>query len=201
MEHHTLAFFKPYGIPSTFTDEKGRDTLKKFVPFPGVYAAGRLDLASEGLLILTDDGRLAHRLTDPVHHLPKTYLVQVEGMITDEALAQLESGLVLDGVRTRRCQAMRIPEPDLPERAKPVTPHAPPSWVRIQLREGRKHQIRRMTAMVAFPTLRLVRVAIGPVTIGELRPGQWRELSPGEVEALQESVPGQLLRKSFRVSR
>ncbi len=197
----TLAFFKPFGIPSTFTDEKGRDTLKKYIPFPGIYAAGRLDLASEGLLILTGDGDLDHRLTDPVHHLAKTYLVQVEGLITDEALAQLESGVVLDGVRTRRCQAMRIPEPDLPERAKPVTPHGPTSWVRIQLREGKKHQIRRMTTLAGFPTLRLVRVAIGPVTIGELQPGQWRELLPAEVDALKNSAPVQPFRKSFRVSR
>ncbi len=184
-DHRTLAFFKPYGIPSTFTDEIGRDTLKKYINVPGIYAAGRLDLASEGLLILTDDGALAHRLTDPVHHLPKTYLVQVEGQITDEALAQLEAGLTLDGVKTRRCRAMRIPIPDLPERAKPVTPHAATSWVRIGLREGKKHQIRRMTAQVGFPTLRLVRVAIGPVTVGELQPGQWRDLSPDEISALK----------------
>ncbi len=184
-EHHTLAFFKPYGVPSTFTDDEGRDTLKKYIPVPGVYAAGRLDLASEGLLILTDDGALAHRLTDPVHHLPKTYLVQVEGLISDDALAALENGLLLDGVKTRRCRALRIPPPDLPERAKPVTPHAPTSWIRIELREGKKHQVRRMTSLVGFPTLRLVRVAIGPITIAELVPGQWRELSPDEITALK----------------
>jgi 23S rRNA pseudouridine2457 synthase len=184
-EHHTLAFFKPYGIPSTFTDQNERETLKKYIPFPRIYAAGRLDLASEGLLILTDDGTLAHHITDPVHHLPKTYLVQVEGLITDEALSQLENGVVLDGVKTRRCLAMRIPAPNLPERAKPVTPHAPTSWIRIELKEGKKHQIRRMTALVGFPTLRLVRLAIGPVTVGDLLPGQWRELSPDEINALR----------------
>jgi 23S rRNA pseudouridine2457 synthase len=184
-EHHTLAFFKPYGIPSTFTDQNERETLKKYIPFPGIYAAGRLDLASEGLLILTDDGTLAHYLTDPVHHLPKTYLVQVEGLMTGEALAQLENGVVLDGVKTRRCLAMSIPAPNLPERAKQITPHAPTSWIRIELKEGKKHQIRRMTALVGFPTLRLVRLAIGPVTVGDLLPGQWRELSPDEIKALR----------------
>ncbi len=183
--HHTLAFNKPFGVPSTFTDEQGRDTLKKFIPFERVYAAGRLDLESEGLLILTDDGELAHRLTDPVHHLPKTYLVQVEGMITDGALGQLESGLILEGIKSRRCRAMRIQAPALPERSKPVTPHGPTSWVRVELREGKKHQIRRMTAMVGFPTLRLFRVAIGPISVGELLPGQWRELSPDEIDLLK----------------
>ena len=180
-----LAFFKPYGIPSTFTDEKERETLKKFIPIENIYAAGRLDLASEGLLILTDDGGLIHRLTDPDHHLPKTYLVQVEGEMTDDALARLESGLVLDGIKTRRCRAMRIPEPALPERSKPVTPHAPTSWLRIELKEGKKHQIRRMTALVGFPTLRLVRIAIGPVSLGEMNPGEWRELSTSELALLR----------------
>ncbi len=180
-----LAFYKPFGIPSTFTDENERDTLKKFIPVENVYAAGRLDLASEGLLILTDDGVLIHRLTDPDHHFTKTYLAQVEGEITEDALARLESGLVIKGMKTRRCRAMRIPVPALPERSKPVTPHAPTSWVRIELREGKKHQVRHMTALVGFPTLRLVRVAIGPVSLGDLRPGQWRELTPGELVLLR----------------
>ena len=180
-----LAFFKPYGIPSTFTDEIERETLKKFIQVEAIYAAGRLDLASEGLLILTNDGSLIHRLTDPVHHLSKTYLVQVEGEVTEEALTRLESGLVLDGIKTRRCRAMRIPEPVLPERSKPVTPHAPTSWLRIELKEGKKHQVRRMTALVGLPTLRLVRIAIGPVSLSNLQPGEWRELTANELALLR----------------
>ncbi len=185
MAYHYLAFYKPYGVPSTFTDEKGRATLKKYIPIEGVYAAGRLDLKSEGLLILTDDSSLAHRLTDPAHHVPKTYFVQVEGSITDQALAELETGVLLDGVRTRRCRIMHIPEPALPERAQPVTPHGLTSWVRIELKEGKKHQIRRMTTQVGFPTLRLVRIAVGPIVIGDMQPGEWRELTPFELSHLK----------------
>lgn len=184
----TLVFYKPFGIPSTFTDEAGRKTLKDFIPVSDVYAAGRLDLASEGLLILTNDGGLIHRLTDPDHHLPKTYLVQVEGNATDEALHRLENGLVIDGVKTRRCRALVIPEPDLAAREKPITPHAPPSWLRIELIEGKKHQIRRMTAAVGLPTLRLVRVAIGPISLGDLHPGEWRELSSEEASLLRKKT-------------
>jgi 23S rRNA pseudouridine2457 synthase len=154
----------------------------------GVYAAGRLDLASEGLLLLTDDGNLIHHLTDPEHHLPKTYLAQVEGPITQEALHRLENGLIIDGVKTRRCRALEIPAPDLPDREKPITPHAPTSWLRIELREGKKHQVRRMTAAVGLPTLRLVRVAIGQIGLGSLQPGQWRELSAGEVDLLRKKL-------------
>jgi 23S rRNA pseudouridine2457 synthase len=183
-----LAFFKPFGIPSTFTDESGRMTLKEYVQVKGVYAAGRLDLASEGLLILTNDGGLIHRLTDPVHHLFKTYFVQVEGLITPDAIASLESGLVLDDVMTRRCKVMLMPEPSLPPRGKPITPHGPTCWIRVDLREGKKHQIRRMTAAVGFPTLRLVRYAIGPITLGELQPGQSRDLSLQEIKMLKEKV-------------
>jgi 23S rRNA pseudouridine2457 synthase len=186
--HRYLAFFKPFGIPSTFTDEAGRTTLKEYIQVKDVYAAGRLDLASEGLLILTDDGDLIHRLTDPDHHLFKTYFVQVEGLITPDAIAAIQTGMVLDGVKTRRCKVMEIAEPALPLRSKQVTPHGPTCWLRIDLREGKKHQIRRMTAAVGFPTLRLVRVAIGPISLGELEPGQSRELSPQEIKLLRSKV-------------
>ena len=179
-----LAFNKPYGVVSHFTDPAGRDTLKAYVPVPDVYAAGRLDLDSEGLLLLTDDGSLIKRLTDPRFHLPKTYLVQVEGLVTHDALAQLERGVLIQAYRTRPCQAQLISEPDLPPRLKPVTPHAPTSWMRLLLHEGKKRQIRHMTAAVGFPTLRLVRVAIGPVSLGSLQPGQWRELTDEEVQKL-----------------
>jgi 23S rRNA pseudouridine2457 synthase len=192
-----LAFNKPYGIPSTFTDEAGRRTLKDFIPVAEVYAAGRLDLTSEGLLILSNDGGFIHRLTDPEHHLPKVYLVQVEGSINDQAIVQLESGVIIDGEMTRRSKVLEIPEPPLPERGKPVTPHGPTTWLRIELREGKKHQIRRMTAAVGLPTLRILRIAIGPVTLGEMQPGEWRELTNEEVV----SILRQGRRNSLRVSR
>lgn len=182
-----LAFYKPYGVLCAFTDDEGqRQTLKDYIPVTEVYPAGRLDLDSEGLLLLTDDGDLIHLLTNPMHKIEKTYLVQVEGEITDAALAQLERGVEVKGRQTRRCRAMKIPEPSLPERVKPVTPHGPTGWVRIVLREGKKRQIRHMTAAVGFPTLRLVRVSIGNVTLEGLTPGAWRELTGREVARLRE---------------
>jgi 23S rRNA pseudouridine2457 synthase len=183
-----IALFKPYGYQTTFTDPDGRPALRDLGDLPpGVYAAGRLDADSEGLLLLTDDGLLAHRLTDPHFEHPKTYLVQVEGTPTDKALRQLRSGVTFKGRSTRPAEVeLLAEEPQLPPRAKAVTPHAPPAWLRIVLREGRKRQIRHMTAAVGYPTLRIVRVAIGPITLGALQPGEWRELTPNEVEALRE---------------
>jgi len=160
--------------------------LKDYITIPDVYPAGRLDLDSEGLLLLTNDGELIHLLTNPVHKIEKTYMVQVEGEITDAALAQLEHGVEVKGRQTRRSQAMKVPEPNLPEREKPVTPHGPTSWIRMVLREGKKRQIRHMTAAVGFPTLRLVRVSIGNVTLEGLRPGEWRELTGQELTRLRE---------------
>jgi len=183
-----LIFNKPYGVVSAFTDSEGHPTLKDYIPVPGVYPAGRLDRDSEGLLFLSDDGDLIHRLTDPRFEHPKTYLVQVEGEVSDEALGRLMIGVVVKGKPTRRCRAMIIPEPDLPERPKAVTPHGPTTWLRLVLTEGRKRQIRHMTAAVGHPTLRLVRVAIGDIHLGELRPGEWRELSADEVNALRTSL-------------
>jgi len=180
---------KPYGVLSSFTDSDGqRLTLKDFVPVEGVYSAGRLDLDSEGLLLLTDDGDLIHQLTAPDHKIPKTYLVQVEGIATSEVLALLEQGVMVKGRMTRRCQAMVVPEPTLPDREKPVTPHGPTTWLRIVLREGKKRQIRHMTASVGLPTLRIVRIAIGHLNLEGLNPGEWRELEPREVARLQESI-------------
>lgn len=185
MDHfHYIALYKPYGVLSNFTDTAGRETLKAYIDLPGVYAAGRLDYDSEGLLLLTDDGALIQQLTDPLFHLPKTYFVQVEGLITPQAIAQLENGVLIHGMLTRRCQVSVILEPALPARRKPITPHAPPSWILILLQEGKKRQIRHMTAAVGFPTLRLVRVGIGPLELGSLQPGEWRELQAGEVRAL-----------------
>ena len=183
-----LAFYKPYGVLTAFTDAEGRPTLKNYIDVPGVYPAGRLDFDSEGMLLLTDDGGLAHRLTDPRFNHPKTYLVQVEGTVTPQALASLAAGVEVKGQRTRKAQVLEIPAPTLPERAKPVTPHGPTAWLRIVLREGKKRQIRHMTAAVGLPTLRIVRIAIGPIALGDLQPGEWRLLTPDEVRILKESV-------------
>jgi 23S rRNA pseudouridine2457 synthase len=180
-----LAFNKPFDVLSTFTDAEGRPTLKNYIDIPGIYSAGRLDRDSEGLLLLSDDGEFIHRLTDPNFHLPKTYLVQVEGLVTAEALVQLERGVDIPGGHTQRCQILRVPEPDLPPRSKPITPHGPVSWLRIVLHEGKKRQIRHMTAAVGLFTLRLVRIAIGSLNMGSLAPGQWRELERAEIDRLK----------------
>jgi len=185
MTYRYIAFYKPYEVLCTFTDSEGRATLKEFIKVPDIYVAGRLDRDSEGLLLLTDDGDLAHRLTEPRFFHTKVYWVQVEGQITPQALEELTRGVLVKGYRTRRCQADIIPEPDLPPRSRPVTPHAPTSWIQITLTEGKKRQVRHMTAAVGFPTLRLVRVAIGTVQLGSLKPGDWRWLSTQEVSLLK----------------
>lgn len=181
-----LIFNKPYGVLSQFTDEgTGHLTLKQFIDVPGVYAAGRLDRDSEGLLLLTDDGALIKRLTDPRHHIEKTYHVMVEGDPTQEKLTRLERGIQLKGYLTLPAKARLIPDPVLPPRPKPVTPHGPTAWLEVRLREGKKRQIRHMTAAVGLPTLRLIRVAIGRIRLGDLSPGAWRDLLPGEVKWLK----------------
>lgn len=182
-----IAFYKPYGVLTAFRDAEGRSTLRDFIPLRDVYPAGRLDYDSEGLLLLTDDGNLIHALTSPNHKVAKTYLVQVEGIMTPQALAALQRGVVVRGEKTRRCQAIIIPPPNLPPRSKPVSTHHPTTWLRLVLREGRKRQIRHMTAAVGYPTLRLVRVAVGNVTLDGLQPGKWRELKPEEIRQLKES--------------
>jgi 23S rRNA pseudouridine2457 synthase len=181
-----LLFNKPYGIISQFTDEgTGHPTLKQYIDVPDVYAAGRLDRDSEGLLLLTDDGSLIKRLTDPKHHIEKTYWVMVEGDPTSEKLTPLERGIQLKGYLTLPAQARLLPSPSLPPRPKPVTPHGPIAWIEIRLREGKKRQIRHMTAAVGLPTLRLVRVAIGEIGLGELAPGEWRDLTLHEINLLR----------------
>ena len=190
---HYLVFNKPFGVLSTFSDFSDRSTLKDYIPIPGVYTAGRLDYRSEGLLLLTDDGALIHRLTDPRYEHPKTYLVQVEGNVPLEILEELHRGVILREPRSRRetqkvTKTFRvfsveiISEPELPVRR--VRAYHPTTWLRIILREGKKHHIRRITAALGFPTLRLVRVAIGPLNLGSLQPGQMRELTTQEIERL-----------------
>ena len=175
-----IALNKPYGVLCQFTDPDGRPTLAEYVPVPGVYPAGRLDTDSEGLVLLTDDGALQHRLADPRHKQPKTYLVQVEGAPQRPQLAALRRGLVLKDGPTRPAQARLLdgPPPWLWPRTPPVRfrKTVPDAWLELVLREGRNRQVRRMTAAVGLPTLRLVRTAIGRYALDGLAPGAWREL-------------------------
>jgi 23S rRNA pseudouridine2457 synthase len=180
-------------VLSRFSDDAhGNPGLRKLVPVPGVWPVGRLDLDSEGLLLLSDDGALAHRLTDPRHGHPRRYWVQVEGTPGAQALAALERGVVVQGRRTRPARARLLPEPPaLPARPVPIRErrNIPTAWLELVLREGRNRQVRRMTAAVGHPTLRLVRVAIGPLDLLALglAPGQWRRLTPAEERRLRSS--------------
>jgi 23S rRNA pseudouridine2457 synthase len=175
-----IAFNKPFGVLCQFTDRSTppRPTLAGFGLPGGAYPAGRLDQDSEGLLLLTDDGRLAHRLTDPRHKQPKTYWVQVEGTPHAAQLDALRGGIELRDGRTRPAAVREIPPPDLWPRDPPVRYRrtVPDAWLEIVLREGRNRQVRRMTAAVGLPTLRLVRVAVGPHRLDGLAPGAWRAL-------------------------
>lgn len=171
---------------SQFTDEgTGHPTLKDYINVPGVYAAGRLDRDSEGLLLLTDDGWLIKGLTDPKHHVEKTYWVLIEGEPTPDALRRLENGVRIKDYTTRPAMVRPIPDPVLPPRSRPVTPHGPTAWLEIKLREGKKRQIRHMTAAVGLFTLRLVRVGIGNIYLGILPSGEWRELTDEELRSLK----------------
>lgn len=170
---------KPYGVLSQFTDEgSGKPTLKTYIPLPGVYPAGRLDFDSEGLLILTDDGREQARIADPKHKMPKTYLAQVEGIPSEDALETLRRGVDLKDGRTRPARAQIIPAPEnLWPRDPPIRyrKSVPDTWIELTITEGRNRQVRRMTAAVGHPTLRLIRIRIGEWDVGKLAPGEWRQ--------------------------
>lgn len=176
-----IALHKPYGVLSQFTSDGGHPTLADHVDVPGVYPAGRLDHDSEGLLLLTDDGRLQHAIADPDKGFVKRYLAQVEGIPTPAALARFRTGLAIgEGAarfRARPATAVAVPEPDVAPRTTPVRYRAsiPSSWIEVTVSEGRNRQVRRMTAAVGHPTLRLIRVGIGPVELFALGlgPGEW----------------------------
>ena len=173
-----VLFNKPYGVLSQFTDASGRPTLKQYFPDDHIYPAGRLDFDSEGLLLLTDNGPLQHRISDPRHKMAKTYWVQVDGDISPQAIQQLQKGVSLKDGPTRPAQARRMEEPEhLWPRDPPIRFRAaiPTSWLALTITEGRNRQVRRMTAAVGFPTLRLIRAKIGDWSIEGLQPGEWKK--------------------------
>ncbi len=173
-----ILFNKPYGVLCQFTSAEGRPCLKDYVPVPGVYPAGRLDTDSEGLLVLTGDGALQARIAEPRRKLAKTYWAQVEGVPAAGALDALRGGLGLGDFVTRPCRARRMHQPPgLWPRIPPIRQrlHIPTAWIELVLEEGKNRQVRRMTAKIGHPTLRLIRAAVGPWALDGLAPGQWRE--------------------------
>jgi 23S rRNA pseudouridine2457 synthase len=189
-----LAFNKPFNVLSQFTagstegrDAEPRRTLADFIPVPDVYPVGRLDYDSEGLMLLTSDGVFQHRLTDPRFSHQRNYWVQVEGIVTEAALHALRAGVPVQRYRAKAVKALSMDEPDLPPREPPIRSRIkiPTSWLELSIAEGRNRQVRRMTAAVGFPTLRLVRVGISSVSLGTLQPGSWRDLTGSEMQALQ----------------
>ncbi len=185
-----IRFWKPYGVLTQFTDKQARPTLADYINLPNIYAAGRLDLDSEGLLLLTDSARLKTRLTDPRFEHPRTYWVQVERIPKESALQQLRDGVDLNDGITRPAKAHLIEPPDLAERSVPIRfrKNVPDCWLALTITEGRNRQVRRMTAAVGHPTLRLVRAAIGPITLVNLQSGQWLPLDVCETTALWQSA-------------
>lgn len=195
MPHRYLLFYKPYGVLTQFTDAKSkpgpRPTLQQYIAVPGVYAVGRLDRDSEGLLLLTDYGLLQHRLSDPRFAHPRTYWAQVERIPDETALDKLRQGVTIQQYRTRPAQISYLqPQPILPMRDPPIRfrKQVPTAWIELTLTEGRNRQVRRMTASVGHPTLRLVRVAIAHLQLTSLAPGEWRDLTSVEIEQLAQLV-------------
>lgn len=183
-----ILFHKPYNVLCQFTNEGiDRPTLKDYIDVPGVYAIGRLDQDSEGLLLLTNNGRVQHQLSDPKFAHAKTYWVQVEGIPDEAALQKLRQGVTIQNYQTRPAQVRSLEgEPDLPPRHPPIRVRKaiPTTWIEIILTEGRNRQVRRMTAAVGFPTLRLVRVAIAHLRLDGLEPGEWRSVGAEEIKSL-----------------
>ncbi|MBF2003195.1 MAG: pseudouridine synthase [Synechococcales cyanobacterium C42_A2020_086] len=192
MPYRYLLFYKPYDVLSQFSEDPlpdgtRRPTLKDYITVAGVYPVGRLDRDSEGLMLLTNNGRVQHILSDPRFEHPRTYWVQVERIPDAAALQQLRSGVAIQSYRTRPAQVRLLAmEPELPPRNPPIRyrKSVPTAWLEMTLTEGKNRQVRRMTAAVGFPTLRLVRVGIGPLRLDGLAPGDWRELESAELKAL-----------------
>lgn len=181
-----ILFHKPYGVVCQFSGEG--PTLADFIAAPDVYPVGRLDKDSEGLLLMTNDGALQHRLTDPRFEHPRTYWVQVERVPAGDALRQLANGVEVEDYRCKPAQVRLLEtEPAVPPRDPPVRfrKSVPTAWIELTLTEGRNRQVRKMTAAVGHPTLRLIRVSSGPVQLGDLAPGAWRELSAAEIQRLR----------------
>lgn len=186
-----IRFFKPYGVLTKFTDSEERPTLAEYIDIPNIYAAGRLDMDSEGLLILTNHKALNMRLTEPRFAHPRTYLVQVERVPHQTALENLREGVEIQGYKTRPAQVSLLEhEPELPERNPPIRfrKNVPTAWLEMTLTEGKNRQVRRMTAAVGHPTLRLVRCRIETVTLEGLRPGEWKYLTADEKKTLFERL-------------
>ncbi len=184
-----ILFNKPYLVLSQFTDTEGRPTLADYISIPGLYPAGRLDYDSEGLLLLTNVGWLQHQIAHPQHKLPKTYWVEVEGVPDAAAINRLEKGVEVKGKRTRPANVRLMEPPSIWRRVPPIRERKeiPTSWLSITITEGRKRQVRHMTAAVGLPTLRLIRWSVGPWELGDLQPGQWREvLCPRDIKELSQ---------------
>ncbi len=193
MDYRYLIFYKPYDVLSQFSStDQGHTTLKSFISVPGVYPVGRLDRDSEGLLLLTNDGKLQNRLCHPQFRHPRTYWAQVERIPDADSLKQLCQGINIRGYTTLPAQAKLLSEPSLPPRIPPIRfrKHVPTAWLQLTLREGKNRQVRRMTAAIGFPTLRLVRVSIGHLHLGNLQPGQWRYLTADEQTGLKQLSKG-----------
>lgn len=173
-----ILFNKPFNVLCQFTDNAGRKTLADFIKFKNVYAAGRLDYDSEGLVILTDDGKLQNKISNPNNKVPKTYWVQVEGLITEQAIELLKKGVLLKEGLTQPAKAKIISQPQIWERVPPVRfrKNIPTSWIELTITEGKNRQVRRMTAKVGFPTLRLIRFSIGDWNLDNLKPGEYKIL-------------------------
>lgn len=186
-----MLFNKPFGVLTRFTDPQGRPTLADFIDIPGIYPVGRLDFDSEGLLLITDDGPLSHRLTDPRHDHPKTYLAQVERIPTEETLDELRRGVHLSDGPCKPVDVELIEEPPgLWPRPVPIRfrKNVPTAWLRLVLREGRNRQVRRMTAAIGHPCLRLIRIGIDALTVEGIPPGNWRDLTVAERAKLSSSI-------------
>ncbi|NEP06177.1 MAG: pseudouridine synthase [Okeania sp. SIO2G4] len=195
MSYRYILFNKPYNVLSQFTDNTDesnrRQNLKDYIPVSSVYPVGRLDRDSEGVLLLTNHGQLQHRLTDPKFAHPRTYWVQVERIPDEAALRQLKQGVTIKNYQTRPAKVRLLSvDPNFPPRNPPIRfrKTVPTAWLEIILTEGRNRQVRRMTAAVGFPTLRLVRVAIADLYMNELQPGEWRDLNQTEIESLKQMV-------------